>query len=184
MNTGNITQVLRQISIGDRNTWTDLMQLIYDDLNQNAAVFMSHENRGHCLQPSDLVHEAYLRLQKQTRVQWQNRTHFFAVASMVMERILIEHARRNHHVTSLSTNLLGDAVSGTLTSIDEVRAAITKLEQLNDEQALIVRLRFFGGLTVDEIADVLAKPKRTVEREWTFIKSWFKRELEMKNNTK
>ena len=160
-----------------------LIPLVYDDLRELAAKYLRRENPGHTLQSTALVNEAFLKLVDQTRVNWQGKTHFFAVGAEIMRRILVDHARTKqrqkrggdrqrielHDDLKISTQRDED-----LLAVDE---AILKLAERDPRQAKIVELRFFGGLTVAEVAEVLGVSKRTVESEWTMIRAWLRREL-------
>ncbi len=160
-----------------------LIPLVYDDLRKLAANYLRRETPGHTLQPTALVNEAFLKLVDQTRVNWQGRTHFFAVGAEIMRRILVDHARAKqrqkrggdrqrielHDDLRLSSQRDEDLLA--------VHEAIEKLAERDPRQAKIVALRFFGGLTVAEVAEVLGVSKRTVESEWTMIRAWLRREL-------
>jgi RNA polymerase sigma-70 factor (ECF subfamily) len=183
------TQIVNALAAGDRGAAEKLMPLVYDEFRELAADYLRHETRAHTLQPTALVHEAYLRLIDQTRVNWQGRTHFFAVGAQAMRRILVDHARargRNKrgggwHRIALDEHL---AVSphrdADVLAVDE---AIDKLAQLDPRQARIVELRFFGGLTVEEVAEVLGVSKRTVENEWKIVRAWLRRELDRESQS-
>lgn len=171
------------MTAGDRGAITKLLPIVYDDLRKHAAFMMRRERVGHTLQPTALVHEAFLRLVQQERVQWTGRAHFFAVASGLMRRILVDHARtrlaekRGGGADRISIEEgLGLSV-GSDADVLGVDRALEKLAALDPRQAEIVTLRFFGGLAVDEVATVLNMSKRAVEAEWTMIKAWLRREL-------
>ena len=163
----------------------ELLPLIYDELRRLAQWQMGHE-AGHTLQPTALVHEAYLRLVDQTKTDWRGRTHFVAFASKVMRNLLIDHARKR-----ASAKRGGDQRRVTLVEqispfesrdldTDQLLSLHAALERLGDEDeraAKIVELRYFGGLTVDEVAEVLGVSKRTVEGHWTHARAWLAREL-------
>jgi RNA polymerase sigma factor (TIGR02999 family) len=159
------------------------LPLIYKDLRQHAGYLMQRERAGHTLQPTALVHEAFLRLVQQEHSDWQSRAHFFAIASQVMRRILVDHARAHRSAKrgggadriSLAEGLgLSVTRDADVLAID---AALTRLAAVDARQAEIVSLRFFGGLSVAEVAKVLDISTRTVEAEWTMIKAWLRREL-------
>lgn len=159
------------------------MPIVYDELRNHAAHLMQHERVGHSLQPTALVNEAFLRLVQQERVQWTGRAHFFAVASKLMRRVLVEHARkrvaekRGGRADRIALeDGLGLSV-GRDADVLAVDAALQRLAEVDPRQAEIVTLRFFGGLSVEEVAIVLNLSKRTVEAEWTMIKAWLRREL-------
>lgn len=157
-----------------------LFPLVYDQLREVARVYLSRERSGHTLQPTALVHEAYLKLAEQNRVVWQNRSHFLAVAAIAMRRILVNHAKAHKAAKrggTLARLALDEALaeaqarSGDLVALDE---ALIELEAIDPEQVRIVELRFFGGLTAKEAADVLAISERTVFRQWLMAKAWLK----------
>ena len=161
-----------------------LMGLVYDDFRALAKAYLDREPAGHTLQPTALVNEAYLRLVDQTRVNWKGKTHFFAVGATIMRRILVDHARAKRREkrgggrnrVSLQDDMqISDRVDEDVLSVDD---AIERLGKKDARQAKIVELRFFGGLTVAEVAEVLGVSKRTVESEWTMIRAWLRRDLE------
>ena len=164
----------------------DLFELLYPELRRLAGSFMSGERKGHTLQPTALVHEAYLRLIDQTQVGSQGRGHFFAVGARVMRHILVDHARARgrekrgggwQRVTL--SEALGPAMAGGLER-DQMLAvdqALARLAVLDAREAHVVELRFFAGLTVPEVADLLGLSKRTVEADWTHARAWLLREL-------
>ena len=160
-----------------------LMPLVYDELRELAARYLRAERRGHTLQPTALVHEAFMRLIDQDRVDWKGRTHFFAVGAQAMHRILIDHARargRGKRGGDWQRVVLDEAQTPEdLRNIDLValKDALETLAALDPQQARIVELRFFGGLTVEEVAHVLEVSKRTVEGDWTHAKAWLRNAL-------
>jgi RNA polymerase sigma factor (TIGR02999 family) len=164
----------------------ELLPLVYDELRGLAARYMARERRDHTLRPTALVHEGYLRLVDQTRVNWKGRTHFFAVGARVMRRILVDHARRHRSEKRGGERqkvTLAEAVfrpSGPDMDLDqllELNAAMDRLAELDERQARVVELRFFGGLTTEETAEALGVSKRTVEGDWTHARAWLRREL-------
>jgi RNA polymerase sigma-70 factor (ECF subfamily) len=177
----DLTQLLTEASAGNRAAMDRLIPIVYNELHAIAAEFMRHERRDHTLQATALVHEAYQKLIDQTRVQWQNRTHFFAVAAQAMRRILVDHARRRAQLQhgsgqtrlSLDEGLLAEyeaaAATVDLLALDE---ALGRLAQRAPEQERIVELRFFGGLSVEETAEVLGTSASTLEREWRCARVW------------
>jgi len=179
----DLTQLLTAASAGDRGALDALLPAVYEDLRRRAASLMRRERGEHTLQPTALVHEAFLHLMDGERVDWKGRAHFFAVASQIMRRILVDHARtrladkRGGGATrvpidqSLSLTVERDA---DVLVIDE---ALKQLAAQSPRHADIVSMRFFGGLSVEEVAAVLGTPKRAVEAEWTMIKAWLRREL-------
>lgn len=178
-----VTRILHDWSGGDKKAPERLMPLVYDELRRLARVYLARERVAHTLQPTALVHEAYLRLVDQTRVSWQNRAHFYGIASSMMRRVLIDHARA--HVTEKRG---GDTIRLSLDDVQiplEQRAAsllaldeaLEKLSQLDERKGRIVELRFFGGLSDEEIAEVLSVSTRTVLRDWKTARLWLYREL-------
>lgn len=179
-----ITILLGEISSGSASAPDKLLPLVYEDLRRLAYSYFSKENTDHTLQPTALVHEAYIRLVKWENVSWQNRAHFFAVAAEVMRKILVDHARRKNAQKRAGGGqkiVLNEAIGFSdekeldLVKLDE---ALETLERLDKRQAKIVELRFFGGLTIEETAYILKISETTVKREWTFAKAWFQRELQ------
>ncbi|MDT5269217.1 MAG: hypothetical protein QOH49_1403 [Acidobacteriota bacterium] len=178
-----VTQILQEVSGGDREAPARLMPLVYDELRRLADHYLRQERADHTLQPTALVHEAYLRLVDQTRVDWQNRAHFFGVAAQLMRRILVDYARR--HQTSKRGGLrqkltLDEAVDYSQTrDVDLVRLddALTALAQFDARQSQIVELRFFGGLTIEETAEALGISPATVKVDWNMAKAWLRREI-------
>jgi len=178
-----ITGILKEVKQGDRSAWERLLPMVYGELRQLAANFLRRERNDHTLQPTALVHEAFLKLVDQTHVDWQSRAHFFAISAQAMRRILVDHARQHQAAKRgggqkrivLDENLIGETRQvDNLLSLED---ALVKLALLDSRQAKIVELRFFGGLSVAEVAEVLQISKRSVEREWTMVRSWLRREL-------
>lgn len=179
-----ITQLLIAWSDGRREALDDLMPLVYADLRRVAAGYMRREAVGHALQPTALVHEAYVRLIDQKQVKWRNRAHFFGVAAGMMRRILVDHARKRRaekrggdweHVT-----LVGDEVAAESPREIDVLAlheALERLAEFDPQQERIVELRYFGGLTIEEAAEVVGISAATVVREWTIAKAWLRADL-------
>jgi RNA polymerase sigma factor (TIGR02999 family) len=178
-----ITQLLGQMKAGDRGAAERLMPLVYGQFRALAAQYLRKERGNHTLQPTALVNEAYLKLLDQSRVQWQGRTHFFAVGAQAMRRILVDHARRRQrlkHGGQRARVTLDEGIALSPDRDQDVLAldeALVKLAELDERQAKVVELRFFAGLTVDEVADVLDVSKRTVEGDWTMARAWLHREL-------
>jgi RNA polymerase sigma factor (TIGR02999 family) len=178
-----VTELLVAWGEGDKTALDELMPVVYDELRRLAQNYLSRERPGHTLQTTALVHEAYLRLVDQKSVNWQNRAQFFGIAAQMMRRILINHARernakkRQGHATKVS---LDDAVSLfekrelDLMALDE---ALNGLSALDTQQTRIVELRFFGGLTIDEVSEVLGISPATTKREWESAKLWLRRQL-------
>ena len=181
-----VTRLLHEWRSGRQDALERLMPLVYDELHLIASRHMAREWRVNALQTTALVSEAYLKLVGQRDVDWQNRAHFFAIAAQMMRRILVDNARRDlrpkHGAGSIPVSL--DDVPGMAQpiSIDAVDAlaldgALRKLEALDPEQGRIVELRFFGGLTVEETAEVVGVSPATIKREWALAKGWLYREL-------
>src|ERR1041384_3185101 len=179
----SVTELLVAWGEGDKEALDDLMPVVYDELRRLAQNYLSHERPGHTLQTTALVHEAHLRLIDQKSVNWQNRAQFFGIAAQMMRRILINHAKdrnakkRQGYATKVS---LDDAVSFfekrefDLMGLDEV---LNGLAALDPQQTQIVELRFFGGLTIDEVSEVLDISPATTKREWDSAKLWLRRQL-------
>jgi RNA polymerase sigma factor (TIGR02999 family) len=179
---GEVTALLKDWSGGDQRALEQLLPLVYDELRKLAAGYMRKERSDHTLQPTALVHEAYLRLVDQQRVDWRNRAHFFGIAAQMMRRVLVDHARRRQAAKR-------DAATCYLSFSDEVASpgrdpelldfdrALETLSALDPRQAKIVELRFFGGLTVEETAEVVGISPATVKREWQTARAWLAREI-------
>lgn len=179
-----ITEKLKACSNGNLEALNDLIPLVYEELKQQARFYLKYERQNHTLQTTALVHEAYLRLIDQHSVDWRNRAHFFAIAATAMRRVLINYAVEQsrkkrggkHHNLPLEEALLifdnGRDIS--LVALDE---ALNTLADLDEQQSRIVELRFFGGLTIEETAEVLQISTTTVKREWNMAKSWLYCEL-------
>jgi RNA polymerase sigma factor (TIGR02999 family) len=180
----DITQLLIAWGDGRREALDDLMPLVYADLRRTAAGYMRREAPGHALQPTALVHEAFVRLVDQKRIKWRNRAHFFGVAAGMMRRILVDHARRRRAEKRGGewerVTLAGDeaAVDGQ-NNIDALALdeALGRLAAIDPQQERIVELRYFGGLTIDETAEIIGISAATVVREWTIAKAWLRCDL-------
>lgn len=180
-----ITHMLRDWSGGNREALESLLPLVYDELHRQAASFLRRERSDHTLQATALINETYLKLIDQRDVNWENRTHFFAIAASLMRRILVDHARSKNR-----EKRGGDAIKLTLNedvlnskseekSIDlmALDEALTRLEKLDEQQAKIVELRYFSGLTLEETAEALRISRTTVATDWAMAKAWLHREL-------
>ncbi len=183
-----ITHLLLAWGQGDQAALEALMPLVYDELRKVAARHLRGQREGHTLQTTALVNEAYLRLIDASQVQWQNRAHFFAVAANFMRRILVDFARsRNYQkrgggaqpVELDEAMILAPEHSADLLALDE---ALTRLQALNERQAQVVELRYFGGLSEEETAEALKVSVRTVRRDWNFARVWLHRELTGRGN--
>jgi RNA polymerase sigma factor (TIGR02999 family) len=181
---GQITMLLRELRYGNKAATERLIPLVYPDLKRLAEHYMRRERQGHSLQPTALVNEAYLRLIGGAGVEWQDRAHFFGVAPQLMRRILVDHARGRqagkrggpgqHQVT------LDGALCYNYRDPDELLAVNEALERLaafDPRQARIVELRFFVGLSVEEVAEVLGFSSRTIKREWDMARAWLRGQL-------
>jgi RNA polymerase sigma-70 factor (ECF subfamily) len=178
-----ITQLLTRWSSGDQAALDELIPIIYPDLRRLARAYMGRENSGHTLQTSALINEAYLRLVNQQGVEWKDRSHFFAVAAQVMRHILVDHARRYQsnkrgagaeHVPFDDMAILCKERATDLIALDD---ALIRLACIDERKSKIVELRFFGGLTVEETAEVMNLAPITIMREWRAVKAWLSREI-------
>jgi RNA polymerase sigma factor (TIGR02999 family) len=179
-----ITQLLKNWGHGDQAARDELMPLVYEELRRMAHQRMRRERPGHTLQTSALVHEAFVRLVDQSKVEWQNRAHFFGIAAQMMRRILVDHARGRQYAKRGGAALqvsLNEGASVAAERTAEVVAlddALTSFAAIDQRKCQIVELRFFGGLSIEETAAVLAVSPGTVMRDWTLAKAWLRREME------
>ncbi|GJG89146.1 DNA-directed RNA polymerase sigma-70 factor [Gemmatimonadetes bacterium T265] len=184
-----VTELLVAWNAGDVAALDALMPVIYAELRRQAARAMRREADGHTLATTGLVHEAYLRLVEHDRVQWQNRAQFFGVAAQLMRRILVDHARAHHAakrggaVHRVTLSHADDVAAGPSAADDAaevlgVHTALERLAALDPEQARLVELRYFGGLTIEETAGALGVSPATVKREWAVARAWLRRELQ------
>jgi RNA polymerase sigma factor (TIGR02999 family) len=180
----DVTRILSAIEAGDPHAAERLLPLVYDELRKLAAHWLARERPGQTLQPTALVHEAYLRLLgAEPGRHWTDRGHFFAAAAEAMRRILVEQARRKRspkHGGGWHRVGLGEAVGGADESADrllDLDRALTRLRSVDPLAARLVELRYFAGLTMEQAADALGLPLRTAERNWTFARTWLHREL-------
>lgn len=180
----NVTALLMAWREGDEKALARLTPLVYDELHRLAGAYMRREHAGHTLQTTALVNEAYLRLVDSSRVQWQNRAHFFAIAAQLMRRILIDFARKRAYekrggawqrITFADGLGLAADIDFDLLAIDE---ALERLARLDARKARVIELRFFGGLSLEETAEALRVSTDTVGRDWRAAKAWLKRELQ------
>ncbi len=177
-----ISRLLRAWSGGDARALAELTPIVHAELRRLARRYMRGERPDHSLQASALVNEAYIRLVDYKRMQWQNRAHFFAVSAQLMRRILVEHARRHNlkrgrgipHVSLDDTAVVGEGRAAHLVALDD---ALVALSRLDARKVQVVELRYFGGLTVEEIAMMLKVSPVTVRRDWSTAKIWLYREL-------
>ncbi len=179
---GEVSGLLRAWGDGDRGALDRLTPIVYDELRRLASHYMRGERPGHSLQATALVNEAYMRLVDYKGMQWQNRAHFFAVSAQLMRRILVDHARRHNmkrgggvqHVSLDETAIVGGDRAADLVALDD---ALDALARLDSRKVQVVELRFFGGLSVEETAEVLKVSSVTVMRDWSTAKAWLYREL-------
>jgi len=177
-----VSGLLRAWSEGDRDALGKLTPIVYDELHRLARHYMSRERTGHSLQTTALVNEAYMRLVDYKSMKWQNRAHFFAVSAQLMRRILVEHARRRNlkrgrgvqHVSLEETAIVDGERDTDLMALDDAMVALARLDP---RKVQVVELRFFGGLSVEETAEVLNVSPVTVMRDWSTAKAWLYREL-------
>jgi RNA polymerase sigma-70 factor (ECF subfamily) len=177
-----VSELLQAWTDGDRGVLDRLTPIVYDELHRLARHYMRGERSGHSLQTTALVNEAYMRLVDYKGMQWQNRAHFFAVSAQVMRRILVDHARRRNlkrgagvpHVSLEDTAIVGGDRGADLIALDD---AMKELAKLDGRKVQVVEMRFFGGLSVEETAEVLKVSTVTVMRDWRTAKAWLYREL-------
>jgi RNA polymerase sigma-70 factor (ECF subfamily) len=179
---GEVSNLLRAWSDGDQDALTQLIPIVYGEVHRLARCYMKRERIGHSMQTSALVNEAYIRLVDYKRMQWRDRAHFFAVSAQLMRRILVEHARRRNlkrggRVPHLSLDEAAEVTHQSKTDFAALDDAMNALAQLDARKARVVELRFFGGLSVEEIAEVLKISPVTVMRDWSTAKAWLYREL-------
>jgi RNA polymerase sigma factor (TIGR02999 family) len=176
------SELLRAWSDGDQSALQGLTPIVYGELRRLAHRYMKHERPGHSLQTTALVNEAYMRLVNYKRMQWQNRAHFFAVSAQVMRRILVDHARGHNvkrgagaqHISLEEASVVGGDRAADLAALDD---AMNALARLDPRKVQVVEMRFFGGLSVAETAEVLKVSPVTVRRDWSTAKLWLYREL-------
>jgi RNA polymerase sigma factor (TIGR02999 family) len=180
----HVTELLREWTEGRTAAMDELLPYVYNDLHRRAAAYLRHERINHTLQPTALIHEAYLKLVDQRRVEWKNRGHFLAVAAQAMRRILVDHAKGKAREKRGGPNAdvqLDDSISVAisqpnidLAALDE---ALTRLAALDPDQERLVELRYFAGLTLDDTAAAMNISRATAAREWQVAKAWLHREL-------
>ncbi len=186
----DITQLLNEWQQGSQEAPEQLIVLVYDTLRQMARQCLQSERADHTLEPTALVHEAYFRLIGHQEISWKNRTHFFAVAATTMRRILTDHARahlsekRGGHIAMVSLNHSSEISVQRPDHILAVHYALDALTEIDPEKARLVELRFFGGLSIDESAELLNCSRSTVIRNWRLAKAWLYRRLETSGDTK
>jgi RNA polymerase sigma factor (TIGR02999 family) len=178
----DISTLLRAWSDGDQSALAGLTPIVYDELRRLAHRYMKRERPGHTLQTTALVNDAYMRLVEYKRMKWQNRAHFFAVSAQVMRRILVDHARRQNvkrgagvpHVSLEEVAVVGGDRPADLVALDD---ALNALARIDPRKVQIIEMRFFGGLSVEDTAEVLNVSPATVRRDWSIAKFWLYREL-------
>lgn len=183
----DVTLLLEEMTNGDQRAPEVLLPLVYNELKKLASGYMRGERSGHTLQTTELVHEAYVRLVDWKNADWQNRAHFFAVAAQMMRRILVDHARRRDSQkrgSGVQKIALDDAITFAaerdidLFALDE---ALTLLESFDERQCHIIELRFFGGLSIEETAEVMKLSPATIKNEWTMARTWLYNKLQSEN---
>jgi RNA polymerase sigma factor (TIGR02999 family) len=183
MNTDDITLLLQAHASGDQHALDKLMPLVYDEMHKMACGRLMGERPDHTYSATALVHEAYLKLVDFNRIDWQNRSHFFAIASRVMRNILVNYAVKKkaekrggsrHKITLGASHAVQETDLDEILSVDH---ALKKLEELDERQAKVVECRFFGGLTIEETAQTLGISEPTVSRDWKMARAWLNREL-------
>jgi len=181
-NDENLTQLLIDANSGDKAALDAILPLVYDELRRIAGNYLRRERSDHTLQATALVHEAYMRLIDQKKVDWENRAQFYGMAANMMRRILVNHAEQHKAEKRGSGNKLQldehiDASFEQDVDLIDLDEALKRLTSLDEQKARIVELRFFGGLTIEEMVAVTGRSHATVEREWSFAKAWLYREL-------
>lgn len=181
---GDVTQLLAQMKAGRKDALEELLPLVYNELRRLAARYMQQERGSHTLQPTALVHEAYLRLAGQDRANWQNRAQFMGVAGQLMRRILVDHARKRCAAKRGGEFVtLNESAARQLADVSRpeeilaVHLTLERLERLDPQQGKLVELRYFAGLSAEETAEAMELPLRTVEREWAAAKAWLRAQL-------
>ncbi|HEX8249707.1 MAG TPA: sigma-70 family RNA polymerase sigma factor [Pyrinomonadaceae bacterium] len=183
-NSLQITQLLKKWSEGNQEVLDKLMPLVYEELRRQASRYLRRERSNHTLQTTALIHEAYLKLIDQNQVEWQNRTHFFAIAAQAMRRILVDYARERNREKrgGAAENLpieeaafvVSEEKNVDLVALDE---ALNRLAEFDERQARVVELRYFSGLSIDETADILGVSNVTVRRDWNMAKAWLHQQI-------
>jgi RNA polymerase sigma-70 factor, ECF subfamily len=178
-----ISKTFQQAADGDYQAIDLLFPLLYDDLHRIACTHFTGERSDHTLQPTAIVHEVYIKLMQKHAIQFQNRSHFLAVSAILMRRILVDHARskrRSKRGGKITTVAFSDDIVGTSLDLDQMvdlDNALNKLGKLDSRQARIVELRFFGGLSMEEVAETLNMSLRTIEGDWFMARAWLRREF-------
>jgi RNA polymerase sigma factor (TIGR02999 family) len=181
---GQVTVLLKAMNRGDKTAADQLLPLVYTELHRLARGYMNRERRDHTLQPTALINQAYLRIAKQENIEWQNHSHFIGFAANVMRRVLVDHAREHNAAMRGGGQVKveleeGHAVSKeTATEVLLLEDALVRLEKLNPRQAQVVEMRYYGGLSVEEVAGVLGIATRSVKRDWALARSWLYQEIQ------
>jgi RNA polymerase sigma-70 factor, ECF subfamily len=180
-----VTQLLIDWSRGDQAALDKLMPLVYSELRRLASNYLRRERAGHTLQPTALVNEAYLKLVDQRNMKWQNRAQFFGISAQLMRRILVDHARQHRAAKRggsaqqrLSITSAEGLIEQPQVDLLALNEALDELAQMDPQQSRIVELKFFGGLSIEETAEVLGIGHATVERDWKMARAWLRRQLE------
>lgn len=183
-NSEQITQLLKEWSEGNQTALDKLMPLVYEELHRQASRYIRKERSGHTLQTTALIHEAYLKLIGHNQIEWQNRSHFFALASTAMRRILVDYARERHRAKrgGVAENVAIDEalqISEREKNIDLIALdeALNRLAKMNERQARVVELKYFSGLSNDETAEVLGVSNATVRNDWNIAKAWLRLQI-------
>ena len=180
---GTITVLLRRAKNGDRAAWETAVKIVYPELRRLARSYMRREQAERLLQPTALVHEAFLRLMPQQERGWENRIHFLSAAAQAMRRILVEHARqrltekRDVEIADAPVEDLPQLSAAQCAELVALEDAVVELERLSPRQSRVVELRYFGGLTVEETAAVLGVTSRTVDRDWSVARAFLRRQI-------
>jgi RNA polymerase sigma-70 factor (ECF subfamily) len=180
---GNITQLLDRWKGGDPSALNEMLPLVRRELDQIAHRHLAHEHKDHAMQPSSLIQEAFLRLLQGVDISWQNRTHFYAVASQVMRRVLVDYARARNRIKRGRSPARMELEAASALSADQVDMivaidlALQRLASLDERKSRVFEMRFFGGLEVEEVAAALGVSEITVIRDWKFATAWLRREL-------
>ena len=180
----DVTVLLQRWADGDRDAFESLLPIVYDELRRLARIHMSREQAGHTLQPTDLVHEAYMRLSGVREMQFKSRAHFFGAAAQVMRRVLVDHARKRlakkRGGGAQTVPDIQDQIAGPIDDQVDLEAlddALNALERIAPEKAKVVELRYFGGLSVEETGEFLDLSPATVKRYWSFARAWLHQRL-------
>lgn len=185
-NSSEITRILQEWNNGNEDAKERLIPYVYDELKKQARILMSSERGNHTLQPTALVHEAFLKLSRQAGIDWQNRNHFYGIVSRLMRQILVDHARlhatnkRGNSSIHFSLDDVQISVEERADSILILNEILERLENLDEQQAKLVEMKFFGGMSNQEIAESMGISERTVGREWQAARLWLYRELNQK----